>query len=155
MEERAPLPDLVPPPDDSSPPPQPASSTRRATILLAVVAVLIFAWQGMGSTHGGSPGGGEATVEYVCTGSGPVNITYGAEGSQISASELPFDHTDTVSSAAQYVSVSAQLQGAGSVSCSTTVTWGNHTATKAAMAEGGYSIALAEVCSGGDGWQAC
>lgn len=99
------------------------------------------------------------TVAYSCTGSDPdgVNITYGPEGTNDSASSLPFSATQSLTGSAQYVNVTAQLQGDGQVSCTTTVTYGTgQTVTQTGNASGGYNIASAEVCSDfTGGWQAC
>jgi hypothetical protein len=104
-----------------------------------------------------------AQVTYSCKGSAPdgVDITYGPEGSDHSASRLPFTHTDPLDPTAQYYVTTAQLQGGGSVSCTTVVQTDNgdgtaHQVTKHASADGGYNIASAEVCSTFDGgWDAC
>ena len=102
-------------------------------------------------------------VVYSCTGSAPdgLSITYGAEGSNSTASSLPFSETDALASSTQYYNVSAQLDGAGSVTCTTTVNWndglnGNETVSQTGTASGSYNIASAEVCSNYEqGWQAC
>jgi hypothetical protein len=99
-------------------------------------------------------------VTYRCTGHGGVDITYGANGSEHSASSLPFKHTDPLMTGAQYYVVSAQLQGGGSVSCTTDVQTDDllgyaQVVSNSGSADGGYNIATAEVCSGIDGWQAC
>ncbi|HEY3869716.1 MAG TPA: SHOCT domain-containing protein [Actinocrinis sp.] len=99
------------------------------------------------------------TVAYSCTGSAPdgVNITYGPEGTNDSASSLPFSASQPLTASALYVTVTAQLQGSGQVSCTTTVTYGaGQTVTQTGNASGGYNIASAEVCSDfTDGWRAC
>jgi hypothetical protein len=102
-------------------------------------------------------------VTYSCTGSAPdgVDITYGPDGSDHSASKLPFNHTEPLSQSAQYYVTTAQLQGAGSVSCSTVVQTDNldgsaNQVRKDASADGGYNIASAEVCGSFDGsWDPC
>ena len=100
-------------------------------------------------------------VVFRCSGSAPagIDITYGAEGSNIGAARLPLAVTVPYNSGAQYYAVTAQLQGAGSVTCTTTVNWNdgqNETVTQTGTAAGGYNIASAEVCSEYDGsWQDC
>lgn len=101
-------------------------------------------------------------VTYSCTGSAPdgVDITYGPDGSAHSASKLPFSHTDPLSQGVLYYVTTAQLQGGGSVSCSTVVQTDNLDGSadqvrKDASADGGYNIASAEVCSGFGGWDPC
>jgi hypothetical protein len=89
-----------------------------------------------------------------------VDITYGGEGSNISAGSLPFSATTPLDTSEAYYSVQAQLNGSGSVTCTTTVTYSqygsSHTATQTATASGGYNIANAEVCSGlFESWEAC
>lgn len=99
-------------------------------------------------------------VTYACTGHGSVDITYGPNGSQHTASHLPFKHTDVLIAGAQYYATTAQLQGSGSVSCATTVQTDDllgyaQTVSNSASADGGYNIATAQVCSGVDGWEKC
>lgn len=102
-------------------------------------------------------------VTYSCTGSAPdgVDITYGPDGSDHSASHLPFSHTDALSQGAQYYVTTAQLQGGGNISCSTVIQTDNldgsaNQVRKDASADGGYNIATAEVCSSFDGsWDPC
>lgn len=103
------------------------------------------------------------TVTYSCTGHAPdgINITYGPEGSSFAASTLPFTQTAALDSTVQYYVTEAQLQGGGSVSCSTVINYtdGSGTSqsvTKNAAASGGYNIASAEVCSDFEsGWEGC
>ena len=98
-------------------------------------------------------------VIFKCTGSTDgdgIDITYGAEGTNDSASSLPFTKTVSLSTTAQYYAVQAQLQGGGHVTCTTTVESGGQTVTQTGSASGGYNIASAEVCSSFDGsWDAC
>lgn len=102
-------------------------------------------------------------VTYSCTGSAPdgVDITYGPSGSDHSASRLPFSHTEPLDTTAQYYVTTAQLQGGGSVSCTTVVQTDNgdgtaHQVTSSGSADGGYNIASAQVCSTFDGgWDKC
>lgn len=96
-------------------------------------------------------------VVFTCTGSAPdgVDITYGGEGSNFSASSLPFSKTLSLQTTEQYYNVTAQLSGSGHVSCTTVVDYQGSPTTQTGSAEGGYNIASAEVCSGFDGWEAC
>lgn len=99
-----------------------------------------------------------ASVTYSCTGTAPegVDITYGPEGSDYSASSLPFSKTMAVDAAAQYMSVQAQLQGDGQVTCTTSVNINGTSTVQTGTASGGYNLASAELC--GDfsgGWDAC
>lgn len=101
-------------------------------------------------------------VTFHCTGSAPdgVDITYGSNGSEHSGSSLPFDRVVPLDAGAQYYVVSAQLQGSGSVSCTTTVQTDDllgyaQTVSNSGSADGGYNIASAQVCGGIDGWEKC
>lgn len=98
-------------------------------------------------------------VVFHCTGStngDGIDIMYGPEGSNYSASHLPFTKTMSLDDTAQYYSVTAQLQGGGHVTCTTSVTQDGDTTVKKATASGGYNIAMAEVCSSFDGtWEPC
>lgn len=100
-----------------------------------------------------------ATVTYTCTGQAPdgIDITYGPEGTSLSATTLPFHATTVLNPDAMYYTVNAQLSGSGHVTCTTTIQTGDGTVTaQTAQAEGGYNIATAEVCSSFDGgWEAC
>lgn len=103
------------------------------------------------------------TVTYSCTGQAGdgVDITYGAEGSDIGAHHLPFSATEPLNTKAQYFNITAQLQGNGAVTCSTVVNWtdgsGNaQSVTQSGTASGGYNLASAEVCGDFEGgWQTC
>jgi hypothetical protein len=56
----------------------------------------------------------------------------------------------------EFYYVSAQLQGSGSVTCTTTVTWSGGSVTQTGSAVGGYNILNAEVCSNfSGGWEPC
>lgn len=99
-------------------------------------------------------------VTYSCTGHGGVQITYGPNGSEHSAYSLPFHHTDPLTQGAQYYVTIAQLQGGGSVSCTTTVQTDDllgyaQAVDNTGSADGGYNIATAQVCSGVSGWEKC
>lgn len=101
-------------------------------------------------------------VTYHCSGSAPdgVDITYGPNGSSHSASRLPFNHVEPLTDGALYYAVSAQLQGSGSVSCTTTVQTDNldgsaDDVSNSGSADGSFNIAAAEVCGGIDGWEKC
>jgi hypothetical protein len=102
-------------------------------------------------------------VTYSCTGHAydGVDITYGPEGSSFSADRLPFSKILALDSNAQYFDTQAQLQGGGSVSCSTVVDYDDglgdaQSASNSGSASGGYNIADAEVCSDYTGdWEAC
>lgn len=107
-----------------------------------------------------SPAAPPEQVTYSCTGHGGVDITYGPNGTQHSASSLPFHHTEPLTAGALYYVTTAQLQGGGSVSCTTTVQTVSFDGTaddvsNTGSADGGYNIATAEVCSGVDGWEKC
>lgn len=101
-------------------------------------------------------------VTYTCKGDAPdgVDITYGPNGSDHSAGSLPFKHTDPLTDGAEYYVTTAQLQGSGSVSCTTTVQTNNldgsaDDVANSGSADGGYNIASAQVCSGIDGFEKC
>lgn len=129
--------------------------------VLVIGVVVAAVWYAIGSVHQSDTTGGvpaAATVTYSCSGSGDVEITYGPEGSQLSATGLPFEHTDTITGAPLFVVVTAQLQGYGSVSCTTTVVPGGGAppVSQQGSAEDGYNIATAQVCAASDGgWQPC
>jgi hypothetical protein len=103
------------------------------------------------------------TVTYACTGHAGdgVDITYGSEGSNSSAHHLPFSETVPLNATAGYFAVTAQLQGNGTVTCSTVVNWTDdsddaQSVTQTGTASGGYDIASAEVCGDFEGgWQVC
>jgi len=109
-------------------------------------------------------------VTYHCSGSAPdgIDISYGTDSSHFSASRLPFTKTAPLDATAEYYSLSGQLQGAGSVTCTLTVAWtpadGDGTqsrASKTGTGEGGYNLATVEVCHdpaaiyGSQEWEAC
>lgn len=98
-------------------------------------------------------------VTYACTGSAPdgVDITYGPAGSQYEASSLPFSKTVVLDDSAEYYDTQGQLQGSGSVTCTTTVQTSDGTrVVNSGTAQGGYNIADAEICSTFDGgWDKC
>ena len=100
-----------------------------------------------------------AEVVFKCTGKtdgNGIDITYGPEGTEDSASSLPFTKTMPLDDSAQYYDVTAQLQGSGQVTCSTTVEWSGGPTVKSGSASGGYNIADAEVCSDfTGGWTTC
>jgi hypothetical protein len=94
-----------------------------------------------------------AEVTYSCEGSAPdgVDISYGSDSSQYSPSGLPFTHTGPLDPRAQFYFTTAQLKGAGSVSCTTVVQTANENgaanrATAIAHVVGGYNIARAQDC---------
>jgi hypothetical protein len=88
-------------------------------------------------------------VVFACQGKAPsgLEITYGPDGSNYSATRLPFQRTLPLSADAQYYVTTAQLHGSGSVTCTTTVQWNGYlSARKSGTAEGGYNIASAQIC---------
>ncbi|WP_051450311.1 hypothetical protein [Actinospica robiniae] len=110
------------------------------------------------SAAGAGAGPDLEQVVFHCAGSAPdgVEITYGGEGTEDSASRLPFTKTIPLSASEQYYAVQAQLQGGGKVSCSTTVEYEGTSAVQKGEASGGYTIASAEVCSDFEGgWESC
>ena len=104
-------------------------------------------------------------VTFKCSGNAPsgLSILYGDNGSSYTGpSQVPFKATLSLNNNQQYYFVNAQLNGGGSVNCSTTVKWRSNgvlrSATQSGTAAGGFSIADEEVCNEtafGDGWQAC
>jgi hypothetical protein len=81
------------------------------------------------------------TVTYAVTGSA-ADVTYGPAGSSLSGT-VPMRVTkDIPSSAPIYYSITAQLQGGGSVSCQILV---NGTVISSSTATGGYNIAQCEI----------
>jgi hypothetical protein len=101
------------------------------------------------------------TASFACSGSAPsgVDITYGSDSSNLTGgTTLPWSASLPLDSQMQYVNVTAQLQGDGSVSCTTTVNDNGQTVTKSGTASGGYQIASAEICNesqAGGGWVSC
>lgn len=95
-------------------------------------------------------------VTYDCAGTGSgVDITYGDDSSNTQGA-LPLHVVAPLSEDAQYYSISAQLNGSGTVTCRVTVHFGGQVATKVGTATGGYNIASVEVCSTFDGgFEAC
>lgn len=79
------------------------------------------------------------TVTYEVTGS-PASITYGPAGSSLNGS-VPMRITRTLHNP-QFYSISAQLQGGGTVACKLMV---NGKAISRATASGGYNIASCEI----------
>ena len=70
------------------------------------------------------PAGIQAT--FTCTGSAPqgVDITYETETSQYTGgTTVPWSTTLTLSQTSGFAAVEGQLQGSGSITCNTTVTW--------------------------------
>lgn len=99
-----------------------------------------------------------AQVVFSCTGSAPdgVDITYGTDSSNASASSLPFRKVTPITAGAQYFDVQAQLSGSGHVTCTTEVDHDGVSAVKTGTAEGGYNLATAEICSTfSGGWESC
>lgn len=102
-------------------------------------------------------------VVFSCTGQADdgVDITYGPEGSELGASSLPFSKSLPLNPGAPFYVTAAQLQGSGSVSCSTVVNYQDsngtvHIVTQSAAVAGGHGTASAEVCSDlTGGWQVC
>jgi hypothetical protein len=107
-------------------------------------------------TTGNPAGTAPAQVTYDCTGAGIVTILYGPGGTDSAGSgNLPFTESGPYSPTALDYDVTAQLQGSGDVSCTTTVDTGTQAIAQTATASGGYNIARAEVCSTGVGWKPC
>lgn len=86
-----------------------------------------------------APAGAAQTVTYVVTGSA-ADVTYGPAGSD-SSGTVPMHLTKPLGTPL-YVSVSAQLQGAGSVSCKIEV---DGKTVSSSTATGGYNIASCEI----------
>lgn len=82
-----------------------------------------------------------ATVTYVVTGSG-ADVTYGPEGSDASGSVPMHKTVDIPANPPGYYSITAQLQGSGSVSCKIEV--GGKVVSQS-TASGGYNIAQCEI----------
>jgi hypothetical protein len=81
------------------------------------------------------------TVTYRVSGS-PADVTYGPAGSSTSGT-VPMAKTESIGdSDAAYYSITAQLQGSGTVTCS--ILMDGH-AVSTAHASGGYNIASCEV----------
>ena len=102
----------------------------------------------------------DIVATYVCTGSTieGVDITYGTSTIHDQAPPtLPFSATLQIPSDSRYAVVNAQLQGDGSITCTTSVTWGpGLVVTQTATASGGYNIAGPQVCGGfSGGFRAC
>jgi hypothetical protein len=110
-----------------------------------------------------APSPSAQTVTFSCSGKAPdgIEITYGPDGSSLGASELPFSRTLPLDVNAMYYVVQAQLQGSGTVSCTTVVHYNDasgmaRSVTKTGAASRGFNIADAQVCSGFDvDWETC
>jgi hypothetical protein len=102
-------------------------------------------------------------VVFACKGSAPqgLEITYGSDSSNYSGTSLPFQATLPLDDSALYYDTEAQLQGGGSVSCTTTVNFddglgGTTTVSKTGIASGGFNLANAQVCREPvAGWEGC
>ncbi len=98
-------------------------------------------------------------ASFVCTGSTPVgvDITYGTDSSNfMGGTTVPWEATLPYDPGALWYVVTAQLNGSGSVTCTTTVTWPGGTVSKTGSAVGGFNILFAQVCSNfSGGWQPC
>jgi hypothetical protein len=100
---------------------------------------------------------------FACTGSTQegVDITYGTDSSNLNgASQVPWSANLPLGTNVQFFDVSGQLQGAGSITCTTTVVYkqggSTHTITKSGSAQGGYNIASAQICTDDNGgWETC
>jgi len=100
---------------------------------------------------------------FACTGSTQegVDITYGTDSSNLNgASNVPWAANLPLQPSAQYYNVTGQLNGDGSITCTTTVVYeeggSTHTVTNTGSAQGGYNIASAQICSDDSGgWETC
>jgi hypothetical protein len=82
------------------------------------------------------------TVTYVVNGSSAADVTYGPSGSSFTG-HAPMNVTKKLGSP-PYYSITAQLQGSGSVSCEIKV---NGKVMSKGTASGGYNIASCEIVS--------
>ncbi len=100
-------------------------------------------------TAAGTPG----QVTFSVTGSAPdgVTITYGTNTSNLSGGPLPFTATLPLSTAGGvlYYDITAQLSGAGSISCSISV---GGKVISSGTASGGYNICTSEILDSGGTW---
>jgi hypothetical protein len=121
---------------------------KLAFIIAAMVAtVIVLSLVGRATEHQQQQ---PSTVEFIVSGS-PADVTYGPSGSSLSGS-VPLDVTGQIPSPVPaYYAVSAQLQGAGAVSCEIRV---DGVVISTARATGGYNIALCEISQGPSGdWE--
>lgn len=89
----------------------------------------------------GSTAAAAQTVTYVVTGS-PADVTYGPTGTEL-AGTVPMNKTAAIPPKPPlYYSVSAQLQGSGTVSCEIKI---SGKVISSSTASGGYQIASCEV----------
>jgi hypothetical protein len=107
-----------------------------AFVVLVVIGAALSSGSGSGSGGAGSSGG---TITYVVSGS-PANVTYGPAGSN-SSGQVPMKVAAALGSA-QYYAITAQLQGAGSVTCAIKV---NGKVISTSTATGSYNIASCEI----------
>jgi len=119
---------------------------RLSIIIAAAIGVVIIASLASRATAQQQP----ATVEIIVNGSA-ADVTYGPSGSSLSGS-VPLDVAGKIPSPAPaYYAVTAQLQGAGAVSCEIKV---DGKVISTARATGGYHIALCEISQGPSGdWE--
>jgi hypothetical protein len=94
----------------------------------------------VGDGSGDSGGSSSQTVTYVVNGSPLATVTYGPAGSSLAGS-VPMDTSATLGNAAYY-SLSAQLQGSGSVRCEILV---GGSVVSSSSASSPYGIASCEI----------
>lgn len=152
-----------PPPGWAAPPPAPPVKKKRGKAgclgcagILVVIAVIGIAGAAAGgkktaasttvtapqagATAPAKPAPAAQTVTYSVTGAADADIQYGPAGSS-SQGHAPMDVTQPLDKAAFY-SISAQLQGSGTVTCQIKI--GGKVISQA-TANGGYNIASCEI----------
>lgn len=137
-----------------------ANDSRRVAIDLGVNSQIIAFIRAATTTTAAAPAQG---AYFACTGSTPdgVDITYGTDSSTLNgASSVPWSAMLPLDPSANYYNVDAQLNGDGTVTCTTTVVYkeggSTLTATKTGTAQGSYNIASPEICSDSNGgWVTC
>jgi hypothetical protein len=120
---------------------------KKLLIIIGAMAATVIILSLIGRTTGHQQ---PATVEIIVSGS-PADVTYGPSGSSLSGT-VPLDVAGQIPSPAPaFYAVTAQLQGAGAVSCEIKV---DGKVISAARATGGYRIAICEISQGPSGdWE--
>jgi hypothetical protein len=120
---------------------------KKLLIIIGAMAATVIILSLIGRTTGHQQ---PSTVEFIVSGS-PADVTYGPSGSSLSGS-VPLDMAGQIPSPVPaFYAINAQLQGGGSVSCEIKV---DGKVISAALATGGYHIAICEISQGPSGdWE--
>lgn len=128
---------------------------RAAAVLGTLASLVLLVACSTGPSAHASPKASPTRVMFRVLGNdggAGIDITYGSQNASLQGgSTLPWSTTMRIQRTAQYYDVQAQLEGAGSITC--TVTVGG--VTQRTRAKGGYDYCRAEVKNELDGrWSA-